>query len=183
MKLYDAPIYSIPVQRRRKPNVTSNRGPKGHARHHIRNITNPFTLYPFPFLSSYTPSQKIPLLPQSVADNRIDAVIRRAEASQLHSLAILNLLSVGVSPLDGDVAVRIGVDEDVEGAVAAELGEEGDGGGDLAEDGGDFGLDFGLGLFFVGEVGVVCGRGVFLLLLLVLFVGWGGGVCGGLFGF
>lgn len=112
-------------------------------------------------------------------------MVRRAEASQLHPLAVLNLLGVRVPPLDGDVAIRVGVDEDVEGAVAAELGEEGDGGGDLAEDGGDFGLDLGFGLFFVGEEGIVGGGGgVFLLLLLlVLFVGWGGGVCCGLLGF
>jgi hypothetical protein len=123
-----------------------------------------FTVYPFPFLSSYTPSQKDPLLAQSIADNRIDAVIRRTEAPQLHPFAVLNLLGVGVPPFDGDVAVGIGVDEDVECAIAAELGEEGDGGGDLAEDGGDFGLDFGFRLFFVGEEGVVGGGGIFLLL-------------------
>lgn len=104
-------------------------------------------------------------------------MIRRAEASQLHPLPVLNLLGVRVPPLDRDVAIRICVDEDVEGAVAAELGEKSDGGGDLAEDGGDFGLDLGLGLFFVGEESVIRGGGVFLL-LLVLFAGWGGGVCG-----
>lgn len=106
-------------------------------------------------------------------------MVRRAEAPQLHSLAVLNLLGVGVPPLNRNVAVCVGVDEDVEGAVAAELGEECNGGGDLAEDGGDFGLDFGFGLFFVGEEGGV-GGGVFLLLL---FVDWGGGVCCGWFGF
>jgi hypothetical protein len=50
----------------------------------------------------------------------------------------------------------------------------------LAEDGGDFGLDLGFGLLLVGEEGGV-GGGVFLLLLL--FVGWGGRVCGRLLGF
>lgn len=82
-------------------------------------------------------------------------MVRRAEAPQLHPLAVLNLLCVRVAPLDGDVAVGVGVDEDVEGAVAAELGEEGDGRGDLAEDGGDFGLDLGFGLLFFGEEGGV----------------------------
>lgn len=102
---------------------------------------------------------------------------RRAKAPQLHPLAVLNLLGVGITPLDGDVAVGVGVDEDVEGAVAAELGEEGDGGGDLAKDGGDFGLDFGFGLFFVGEGGGGGGGGVLLLVSLV------GGVCCRWFGF
>lgn len=140
-------------------------------------LQTPLPFTPSPFYPVILPSQKNSLLPQSVADNRIDAVIRRAEASQLHPLAVFNLLGVGIPPLDGDVAVGVGVDEDVEGAVAAELGEEGDGGGDLAEDGGDFGLDFGFRLFFFGEEGVVGRGGVFLLLLFV------GGVCCGLFGF
>lgn len=81
-------------------------------------------------------------------------MVRRAEAPELDPLAVLDFLCVGVAPLDGDVAVGVCVDEDVEGAVAGELGEEGDGGGDLAEDGGDFGLDLGFGLVFFGEEGV-----------------------------
>lgn len=87
------------------------------------------------------------LLGQPVADKGIDAVVRGAEASQLHPLAVDDLLCVTVAPLDGDIAVCVGIDEHIEGAVAVELREEGDGGGDLAEDGGDFGLDLGFGLF------------------------------------
>lgn len=83
---------------------------------------------------------------QPVANDSVDPMVGGAEPTQLHPLAILNLLGIRVSPLDGDVRVGVGVDEDVEGAVAVELGEEGDRGGDLAEDGGDLGLDLGLGL-------------------------------------
>ena len=74
-------------------------------------------------------------------------MIRGAEASQLHPFAVDNLLCVAVAPFDGDVAVCVSVDEDVERAVAVELGEEGDGCGDLAEYGCDLGLDLGFGLF------------------------------------
>lgn len=93
---------------------------------------------------------------------------------QLHPLPILNLLGVAVAPLDGHLGRRVGIHQDVEGAVAAlELGEEGHGGGDLPEDGGDLGLDLGFGLFFGGFFGGV-----------VFLVGgfWGGGRFGG-FGF
>lgn len=72
-------------------------------------------------------------------------MIRRAEPPQLHALAVDNLLGVAVAPLYRHVAVGVGVHEHVEGAVAAELGQEGDRGGDLAEDGGDLGLDLGFG--------------------------------------
>lgn len=76
-----------------------------------------------------------------------------AEAAQLDALAVGNLLGVAVAPLDGDVTVGVGVYEHVEGAIAGELGQEGDRGGDLAEDGGDLGLDLGLGLFGDGAGG------------------------------
>lgn len=75
---------------------------------------------------------------------------RRAEAAQLDLFPADNFLAVAVAPLNGDIRVGVGVDEHVEGALAAvQLGQKGDGGGDLAEDGGDFGLDLGLGLFWV----------------------------------
>lgn len=61
-------------------------------------------------------------LGQAVAHEGVDAVAGGAEAAQLDPLAVLNLLGRGVAPLDGDVAVGVSVDEDVEGAVAAELG-------------------------------------------------------------
>lgn len=75
-------------------------------------------------------------------------MIRGAKPVQL---AVLNFLSVPVPPLHGDVAVAVGIDEHVEGAVAAQLGQEGDGRGDLAKDGCDFGLDLLLRLFRRGR--------------------------------
>jgi len=91
-----------------------------------------------------------------------------AEPPELHPFAVDNLLCVAVAPLDGHVAVCVGVDQDVESAVAVELWEEGDGCGDLAEYGCDLGLDLGFGLF----LGLLWRRGcdtwgcVFLLLWL-----------------
>lgn len=79
-------------------------------------------------------------------------MITGAEAAQLNTLAIFNLLRVTVTPLDGDFAVGVGVDEHVERAVAGELGEEGYRGGDLSEDGGDLVLDLLFGLFGCGSV-------------------------------
>lgn len=85
-----------------------------------------------------------------------------AEAAQLDALAVLDLLGVTVAPLDGDLAVGIGVDEHVEGAAAVQLRQEGHARGDLAENGGDLGLDLRFGL-----VGAAGGRG------------GGGGACQG----
>lgn len=45
----------------------------------------------------------------------------RTEATQLHTLAVGNLLPIAVAPLDGHLARSVGVDEDVEGAVALKL--------------------------------------------------------------
>lgn len=42
-----------------------------------------------------------------------------AEPAQLDALAAGNLLGVAVAPLDRHLAVGVGVDEHVEGAVAA----------------------------------------------------------------
>lgn len=84
----------------------------------------------------------------------------RAKTPQLHPLAALNLLCVAVAPLERHLAVGVGVDEHVEGAVAVELREEGDARGDLAEDCLDLGLDLGFGLFFRGGwrvEGIGCG--------------------------
>lgn len=40
-----------------------------------------------------------------------------AEPAQLNPFAILDLLGIAVAPLDGNLAVGVGVDEDVERAV------------------------------------------------------------------
>lgn len=103
------------------------------------------------------------LITQPVAHQCIDPVIGSAEAPQLYSLSVLNFLRVRVSPLNGDVAVGVCVDEDVESAITSELREEGDGSCDLAEDGGDLGLDLGFGLIG-GDGGGGIGRvGIFLV--------------------
>ncbi|PMB65381.1 Ubiquitin carboxyl-terminal hydrolase 14 [Beauveria bassiana] len=99
----------------------------------------------------------------SWCSGRVHAVICRAESTQLHALAILNLLGVRVPPLDGHVAVGVGIHEHVEGAVAGQLRQEGDGRGDLAENGGDFGLDLLFRLFRLGRGGSGSTRGVLLI--------------------
>ena len=109
--------------------------------------------------SSTTPR----LITQPVAHQGVDAVTRRAEPPELDALAVLDLLGVRVAPLDGDVGVGVGVDEHVEGAVALQLGQEGDAGGDLAEDGGDLGLDLRFGFVGGGRGGGGGGEGVFLV--------------------
>ena len=81
-------------------------------------------------------------------------MVARAEAAQLDALAVLDLLGVAVAPLDGHLAVGVGVDEHVEGAVAVELREERHARRDLPEDGGDLGLDLGLGLLCCERGGV-----------------------------
>lgn len=75
-------------------------------------------------------------------------MIARAETSQLHLFAILNLLGVTVTPLQGNLGVGVGIDEDIEGAISIQHGQEGHRGCDLSEDGLNFSLDFGLSLFF-----------------------------------
>ena len=68
-----------------------------------------------------------------------------AETPKLHLLPPDNVLGVTVAPLNGDVAIGVGVDEHVEGAGAGvQLWEERHGCSDLSEYGGDFVLD----LFF-----------------------------------
>lgn len=85
-------------------------------------------------------------LAQPIAHQRIHTMIRRAEPPQLDTLAILNLLGIRVSPLDGHLRVGVRIDEDIEGAVAVELRQKRHARGDLPEDGGDLGLDLRLGL-------------------------------------
>jgi hypothetical protein len=80
-------------------------------------------------------------------------MVAGAEAAQLDLFAVDNLLGVTVAPFHGHLAVGVGVDEDVEGALVGQLGEEGDGGCDLAEDGGDLVLDLLFGLFGLGGAG------------------------------
>jgi hypothetical protein len=83
-------------------------------------------------------------------------VVVGAEASQLHLLGVLDLLGITVAPFHRHVRVSIGVDEDVEGAISIENGEEGDGGGNLAENGLDLFLNFLFGfLNWLGSWGVV----------------------------
>lgn len=65
-----------------------------------------------------------------------------AEASQLHLFGILNLLGITVTPFHGHLRIRIGVDENIEGAVAIQNREEGDRSGDLTENSLDLLLDF-----------------------------------------
>lgn len=84
---------------------------------------------------------------QAVAHERVNLVVTCAEPAQLYPLAVLNFLGITVPPLDGHIAVGVGVDEHVKGAVAGELGQKGDGGGDLAEDGSDLVLDLLFRLF------------------------------------
>lgn len=69
-------------------------------------------------------------------------MIARAETPQLHLLPIFYLLRVAVSPFHRHFRVCIGVDQDIESAVAGiELWKEGHRGCDLAEDRLDFKLD------------------------------------------
>src|SRR3569833_248980 len=75
---------------------------------------------------------------------------RSREAAQLDALAVGNFLGVAIAPLNGHLAVGVGVNKDVESTVTGQLWEEGDRGSDLAEDGGDLGLDLGFAL--------ICGR-------------------------
>lgn len=80
-----------------------------------------------------------------IIHRRPDIMIRRTKPAQLHPLAAHNLFATihTVAPLDGHIAVCVGVHEHIEGMGAGvELREKGDAGGDLAEEGGDFGLDF-----------------------------------------
>lgn len=81
-------------------------------------------------------------------------MIVRAEAPQLHLLAVLDLLRVAVAPFDGHFRVSIGVDEDVEGAVPVENREEGHGRRDLSEDRLDLFLDLFLCLLLRWRCGV-----------------------------
>lgn len=66
-------------------------------------------------------SSAVLLVGQPVADQGVDAVVARAEAAQLDALAVLDLLGIAVAPLDRHIAVCIGVDEHVEGAVPVQL--------------------------------------------------------------
>lgn len=98
--------------------------------------------------------RRLQLLCKPVTHERVNSVVARAKASELDSLRIIDLLSIAVTPLNRNVRISIGVDEDVEGTVTTELGKEGNRGGDLAEDGGDFILDLFLGLFRGGFTGI-----------------------------
>lgn len=106
---------------------------------------------------SRTPTANTPpvtLISQAIADQRLDPVIICTKASQLHLFSILDFLSVTVAPFNRHFGVRIGVDQDVEGAVAVQNGEEGNGRGDLAEDCLDFILNLFFGLLNGGGIGI-----------------------------
>ena len=62
------------------------------------------------------------LLPQSITNQRVNAMICRTKPPQLHSLSILDFFGVRISPFNGDVAVRICVHQDIEGTIPAQLG-------------------------------------------------------------
>lgn len=102
-----------------------------------------------------------------VAHERIHAVIAGAEAPQLHLLPVLDLLGITIAPFDGDIRVGVGVDENVESAVAVELGKEGDRGGDLSEYGLDLRLDFLFRLLGRCLLLIVDGGGVLLVCRLL----------------
>lgn len=70
-----------------------------------KRLINP---YPLPQITSFS---------QPVANQRVDPVITRAEPAQLDSLPVLDLLGVAIAPFDRHLAVGVGVDEYVEGAV------------------------------------------------------------------
>jgi hypothetical protein len=68
-------------------------------------------------------------------------VITGTETPQLNLLTILDLFRITVSPFNRNIRVRVGVDHDVERAIAVQHWQERDGCGDLSEDGLDFFLD------------------------------------------
>jgi len=68
-------------------------------------------------------------------------MIARAEASQLHLLAILDLLRVTVPPLKRHIRVRVGIDQHVKRAIPVQNWKESDRRRDLAKDGLDLFLD------------------------------------------
>jgi hypothetical protein len=89
-------------------------------------------------------------------------MITRTETSQLHFLAVFDLLCIAISPFHGHFRVSVCVDQDIEGAVSGiELREECDRGSDLAENGLDFELDFFLGLFWrrLGDLAISRSKG------------------------
>lgn len=70
-----------------------------------------------------------------ITDKRINPMIARAKAPQLHLLSILYLFRVAISPFHWHLRVRICVDQDIECAVAGiELWKECHRGCDLAKD-------------------------------------------------
>lgn len=77
-----------------------------------------------------------------------------AEASQLHFLGVLDFFGVTVAPFDRHFGVRIGVYQDVEGAVTIQDRKKSDGGGDLAENRLNLVLDFFFGFLDGGWLGI-----------------------------
>lgn len=75
-------------------------------------------------------------------------MIASAEASELHLLAILDLLRIAVAPFEWDIRVGVSIDKNVECAVSVEHWQESHGGRDLSENGLNLRLNFRLGLLF-----------------------------------
>lgn len=101
--------------------------------------------------SAYTRPDTNPpnlLICKPVANKSIDSMITRTEASQLHFLAILNLLCIAISPFHWHFRVSVRVDQDIECAVSGiELREKSHRSCDLAENGLDLELNFFFCLF------------------------------------
>jgi hypothetical protein len=65
----------------------------------------------------------------------------------LHFLGVLDVFGITVTPFQRNFGILVGIDQDIEGAVAIKHGQECDGSCDLAEDGLDLLLDVLICLF------------------------------------
>lgn len=100
---------------------------------------------------------------QSVAHQRVHAMVCRTKSPKLYVLAVRNLLGVRIAPFDRNVAIRISIHKHIECTVAAQLRQERDRRGDLPKDGRNLRLD--LRLRLVGVGGRRCAQSrVFLIL-------------------
>lgn len=79
------------------------------------------------------------------------------EAPQLHFFGVFDLFGVAVAPFDRHFGIRISVDQDVEGTVSVQNGEESNGRSNLAEDCLDLVLDLFFGLL---DGGLCLGIGI-----------------------
>ncbi len=79
-----------------------------------------------------------------IANQRLHPMIARAETSKLHLLAVFDLLGIAISPFQGYLGLGICINEDIEGTIPIQHGQERDGCGDLSKDG----LNLALNLLF-----------------------------------